>query len=252
MTGLKNYHADDIATSMSELLSDKSFNGIFRKASINKIALTLDEVKIELTNAKDPNEKWNQMESNILEQENKEPGFYGKAREILRKIQAGKKDAPGTETIEVLKGDDQDYNSDSSCSMDIEDQLKLTTAIHFTIKRLNKIANALDIAGFPGIAKYIDKTSSDISKRRPKISNAQRSYQGWIQNLNSEKAPKETIEAFKKRYKGALGYAKKKDEYNKSEAEEYAIRTAIDKLPKKYLKEPTKYHGPGKSGKLAK
>jgi hypothetical protein len=47
----------------------------------------------------------------------------------------------------------------------------------------------------------------------------------------------------------ALEHAKKKGKKT-DKAEEYAVRTAIDKLSKKYLKDPGPEHGPGKSGPL--
>lgn len=82
------------------------------------------------------------------------------------------------------------------------------------------------------------------------------SYQGWLNRLKKKGASKKVIDSFKGRWKGALEHAEK----NKKDArfktknlrEEYAARVAIDKLPKKYLDEPTEHHGPEKSGPIPK
>jgi len=64
----------------------------------------------------------------------------------------------------------------------------------------------------------------------------------WISYLKSKGAPKKLLDQIK-----AIEESGKK--YNKSK--EYIMRTIIDKIPKKYLDEPTKVHGPGKSGPLS-
>jgi len=270
MTTLKNYHAEDIAAAMAETLADEDFAKLYRKASMEKIALTLDEVRGALEQAPDPNAKWNQIEPQILEQENKQAGFYGQAKQILREVQSGGR-GPGTRSIPILNDDGQAEDeakkpcgclANQACDHDASeaDDAQLAVAMDFAIKHLNKIANALDTAGFPGVAQYIDTTSAHIAEQRPKVSTAAkkkgkdkgdgkpgRSYKEWLKALPAGKDK----EAFEKRYKGAFESAKKKGMKMK-EAEEYAARTAIDKLPKKYLKEPTGVHGPGKSGPKVK
>lgn len=136
-------------------------------------------------------------------------------------------------------------------------QQQAAAAADFAIRHLGRLANALDTAGFSLYADQVDATIRRIAGARPKVSLAKkkpkgdgkpgRSYKEWLKALPAGKDK----EAFEKRYKGALEYAKKKG-MDKKKAEEYAARTAIDKLPKKYLKEPTGVHGPGKSGKKVK
>lgn len=139
--------------------------------------------------------------------------------------------------------------------------VNLAVAMDFAVKHLSKVASALDAAGYAKVADYIDVTIEHIAEKRPKVILAAkkkddkkkdkkkgdgkpgRSYKEWLKALPEGKDK----EAFAKRYKGALESAKKKG-MKKKEAEEYAVRTAIDKLPKKYLKEQTGVHGPGKSG----
>jgi len=65
----------------------------------------------------------------------------------------------------------------------------------------------------------------------------------WISYLKSKNAPKNLIDQIK-------GIEESGKKYNKSK--EYIMRTIIDKIPEKYLKEPTGVHGKGKSGPLSK
>lgn len=69
-----------------------------------------------------------------------------------------------------------------------------------------------------------------------------RSPKEWISYLKSKGAPQKLIDQIK-------GIEQSGKKYDKSK--EYIMRTIIDKIPKQYLEEPTKQHGPGKSGPLA-
>lgn len=69
-----------------------------------------------------------------------------------------------------------------------------------------------------------------------------RTPQQWISYLKSKDAPQNLIDMVKD-----IEESGKK--YNRSE--EYILRTIIDKIPEKYLKEPTSKHGPEKSGPKA-
>jgi hypothetical protein len=84
--------------------------------------------------------------------------------------------------------------------------------------------------------------------RQKKKDKPGRGYAGWVKLLENAGGP---VEKFKKTYKGALEHAKKKGMKAKK-AEEYAMRTALDDVPKKYIGEPSRVHGPGKSGPLTK
>jgi len=96
-------------------------------------------------------------------------------------------------------------------------------------------------------SQYENLLSKEAKKKKPG-----RTYKGWLAHLRKMDCPKKTYEAFQGRWKGALEYAKENPKRfkTKEKREEYAARVAIDKLPKKYLKEPTKEHGPGKSDPL--
>ena len=95
-----------------------------------------------------------------------------------------------------------------------------------------------------GIANLLDEAIEKVAAKKKKG----RGFSGWMKFLKEEGGP---VEKFEKVYKGALEYAKGEG-MKKDECEEYAMRTAIDKLPKKYIKEPSEVHGPGKSGPLTK
>lgn len=69
-----------------------------------------------------------------------------------------------------------------------------------------------------------------------------RSPKEWISYLKSKGAPQKLIDQIR-------GIEESGKKYDKSK--EYIMRTIIDKIPKKYIEEPTKQHGPGKSGPLA-
>jgi len=64
----------------------------------------------------------------------------------------------------------------------------------------------------------------------------------WINYLTSKGAPKKLIDQIK-----AIERSGK--EYGRSKA--YIMRTIIDKIPKRFLEEPTKVHGPEKSAPLS-
>lgn len=64
----------------------------------------------------------------------------------------------------------------------------------------------------------------------------------WISYLKSKGAPQKLLDQIRKIEQNGKEYGKSK---------EYIMRTIIDKIPKQYLEEPTKVHGPGKSGPLS-
>jgi len=178
----------------------------------------------------------------------------GQAAEDPRKLPTGSTGDP-IQGIEITDKELEDMFG----KMPRKQQQQAAAAADFAIRHLGRLANALDTAGFSLYADQVDATIGKIAGARPKVSVAAkkkkskgdgkpgRSYKEWLKALPAGKDK----EAFEKRYKGALEHAKKKG-MDKKKAEEYAARTAIDKLPKKYLKEPTGVHGPGKSGKKVK
>jgi len=96
-------------------------------------------------------------------------------------------------------------------------------------------------------SSYENLLSKEAKKKKPG-----RTYRGWLAHLRKMNCPKKTYDAFRGRWKGALEYAEDNPKRfkKKEDKEEYAARVAIDKLPKKYIENPTKEHGPGKSGPL--
>ena len=96
----------------------------------------------------------------------------------------------------------------------------------------------------------------EAKKRTPKT------YGGWPARIRAEGKKKDkskeniqkVVDAFRGRWNGALEYAeknKKKKQFNSlKKREEYAARTAIDKIPKWSIKKPTEVHGPEKRGPI--
>jgi len=68
---------------------------------------------------------------------------------------------------------------------------------------------------------------------------AGRSVSEWISFLKSKGAPEKLIDQIKAIERSGKEYGRSK---------EYIMRTIGDKIPKKYLEEPTAVHGPDKSG----
>ena len=83
---LKNYHGEDIASSMAKILTDKKFTDLYKQASFNKTAMTLEDVRVSLEEAEDIEYKWNELTPYIEAQEELEPGFYGKAFNIFKEL----------------------------------------------------------------------------------------------------------------------------------------------------------------------
>jgi len=224
---LKSYHANDIAAAMSGILEDESFAGLYRTASLEQ-------------KAEDKGEK-------------KPCGCY---------VADGPCVHDGLVADDAVSETPAEKPGEEAPACDAGD-IQLAIAIDFAVERLSKVAGALDKSGFAGVADKIDAVISNLSDSRPKVAIAAakkgkkngkggdgkpgRSYKEWLKALPDGKDK----EAFRKRYEGAMETAKKKG-MKKKDAEEYAARTAIDKLPKKYLKEPTGVHGPGKSGPKVK
>lgn len=66
-----------------------------------------------------------------------------------------------------------------------------------------------------------------------------RTPEQWISYLQSKGAPKKLLDQIR-------SIEESGKEYDRSK--EYTMRTIIDKIPKKYLDDPSKVHGPRKSG----
>lgn len=98
-------------------------------------------------------------------------------------------------------------------------------------------------------AEHLNKIAEVLENQflSENIKTAGLTYRQWLYRLRKRNVPKKVYEAFKGRWKGALEHAKKKKLKN---PEEYAARTAIDGLPEKYLDNPSKYHGKGKTGPI--
>lgn len=93
---------------------------------------------------------------------------------------------------------------------------------------------------------YISEVASNIIIQYKGTSmstkTASRTPSQWISHLKSKGAPSKLIDQIKAIEQSGKDYGRSK---------EYIMRTIIDKIPKKYIEEPTAAHGPEKSGPKA-
>lgn len=237
MTSLKVRYADEIMDAMAKQLQDESFVSLFKTAELKKEAgSALEAYKAALGTVKNKAEldaAWAKHHDSVLQEENKEEGVLQKMT-CLQTAKARELGLPGYATPGCAD------DAPATCECDENMQV----AAEFAIENLVKIADALDTNGYADLANFVDEAMQKIaSKKKPG-----RGFKGWVKFLEKQKGP---VNAFKKTYKGALEHAKEKG-MDKAKAEEYAMRTALDKLPKKYIDKPSKVHGPGKSGPLTK
>lgn len=89
---------------------------------------------------------------------------------------------------------------------------------------------------------YISEVASNITISYKGVlmttKTASRTPGQWISHLKSKGAPAKLIDQIKAIEQSGKDYGRSK---------EYIMRTIIDKIPKKYIEEPTAAHGPEKS-----
>jgi len=257
MTTLKTYHADEIASAMSAQLGNEEFVGLYRKAEATwwQKGPSSQTFKAEMDAAKTPAEavaihnKWLASGSEGATKLGKEHDDFSPLVDYSeeRRMQLGGQKAEDA-AQEADKGCPKHPEAQDGCPecADAADGVGLAVAIDFAIRHIVKVADALDKVGYVGVAGALDETLQKLAASRPIVSEAARSYKEWVSFLR-KKSPK-AAEKFSKTYKSAL--KDKKKELGAEKAEEYAMKTALDGVPKSYLKEPTPKHGKGKSGPL--
>jgi len=252
MTTLKTYCADEIALALDAQLRDESFVGMYKKAAPANWwdqGPTAKAFKAEVDGAQTP------QEVDAIQDKYLGGGEFTSAlgREGIEDHTPLRNYADMAAGKKTLAADDKCPAAKDGCPECAD--AGLAVAVDFAIRHVVKVADALDKAGFTGVAETLDETLRKLASRRPITILAEkkkkargRSYKEWVSFLNkqSEKAGAK----FSKTYKGALEHAKGKKGLKGSKAEEYAVRTALDGVDKKYLKEPGPEHGSGKSGPL--
>lgn len=99
------------------------------------------------------------------------------------------------------------------------------------------LADKLDRQGLFETANEVDGLIVKLAMKKFKRGHT---LAQWVRQLKKLKASQRIIEKFRRTYKEGLAFAKTKDKL-KGKEEEYALREAVKKLPKKYLKdEPIK------------
>lgn len=256
MTTLKTYHADEIASAMSDQLKNQEFVGLYRKAEAAwwQKGPASQAFKAEMDAAKTQQEavavhnKWLAAGSEGATKLGKEHDDFTPLVEYSeeRRMKLGQtaEDGAGQEARD--EGCPKHPEAQDGCP-ECADAGGLAVAIDFAIRHVVKVADALDKAGFVGVAGALDETLRKLAAARPIVSEAARSYKEWVSFLK-KKSPK-AARRFSETYKSVLK-DKKKEGLGAEKAEEQAMRSALDGVPKSYLKEPTPEHGKGKSGPL--
>lgn len=260
MVSLKHYCSEEIAQALDAQLKNEGFVGLYKQAAAPAAPApanwwdkgpTAKAYKTEVDNAKTAQE--------VVAVENK----YLAGGELTTALaREGIDDhLPLREYADAKVAKLTPAAEDGGCPEHAEaqdgcpacaDAGGLAVAFDFAIRHMVKVADALDKVGFPGIAGMMDETLQKLAAARPIVAEAKqggRSYEEWSRFFG--KKGKEVGEKFRKTYKGALEHAKGKG-MKADKAEEYAMRTALDKMPKSYFEEPGSEHGPGKSGPLTK
>lgn len=247
---MKNYHGGDIAAAMAKTLSDEKFVNLYKKAFVKEATepmLTKEYVKYLFDQCKTENElaqKWNTLLSQIEKVENVQPGFLDYCVEVreqkmteLKSALADDMDKQEGESLERLKRLVPQEDAK-------KEEVQLAIAMDFAVKQLNKLANALDSVGFPGVAEYIDVTAGTLYVKRPKIALASKkkkdkpmTFKDWSTFLKEE--DKEALKTFQGMYKDLLKTFKK-EKMEKEEALEEALKQSVKKLPRKLQKGPKK------------
>jgi hypothetical protein len=246
---IKNHNANEIARAMTNQLNDASFTSLYKKADDSMFAKFKAKVDVVLDNYKQKKIDKPTAKNELVLIRNEVNELPEGRIPILEYIDWAEKQlelavAPPADDKEITEEEKPEHTEECAC-MECADKGSVVAA-DFAIKRMIKLADALDKTGFSGIAELIDESIEKIAKAKQKG----RTVAQWIKHF--EKHSDKAAEKFKKIYEGALEYAKAKKGLKGPKAEEYAMRTALDKMPKNYFKEPTKVHGPGKSGPLTK
>lgn len=152
---LKYINADEIASSMMDVLGDKDFQAIHKKASFEKKA---------------------EGEEALLEEAVSELGFEEEDLDDIEVEEEVEVDLDGIDLEEGLVDFEVDMSEgevDMGDPIDFGDEdelddLEIEAALKVTKSNLAKMANALDTKGFAGIASIIDDTIVRLSAKKEK------------------------------------------------------------------------------------
>lgn len=180
MTTLKTYHADEIARALDTQLKDEGFVGLYKQADAKvapgattqwwkgpagaefkakvDAAKTQRDIDVALNMLNDPGFKTRLGKEGITDETELQNYAYAKANtlpEAADDDEAGKTGCP--EHAEA---------QDGCPACDAADG-QLAVAIDFAIRHVVKVADALDKAGFVGVAGALDETLQKLAAQRP-------------------------------------------------------------------------------------
>jgi hypothetical protein len=180
MTTLKTYYADEIASALDAQLKDESFVGLYKKAQTagwwTKGAAS-QAFKAEMDAAKTAQEaaavhnKWLASGSEGATQLGKEHDDFSELidysedkRQKLTQPQAAEDDGCAA----AKDGEPCAHDDDEMCPKCSDPGLAI--AVDFAIRHVVKVADALDKAGYIGVAGALDETLQKLAAQRSKHS----------------------------------------------------------------------------------
>lgn len=170
MTTLKTYYADEIASALDAQLKDESFVGLYKKAQApvapsaaaqwwtkgptakafkDKVdaAKTSQEIDVVVDTLNDPDTKTKLGQEGISDEAELQSYAYSK------KMQDAKDGEPCA------------HDDDEMCPECADPGLAI--AVDFAIRHVVKVADALDKAGYVGVAGALDETLRKLAAQRP-------------------------------------------------------------------------------------
>jgi len=175
MTTLKHYCADEIASAFAAQLKNESFIGMYKQADVQiapgvktewwktksgaefkakvDVAKTEQELNVAINMLNDPDFKTRLGQEGVADET--ELQNYANAKELPAAAEDG--------CAEVKS--DEPCAHDGKCPECADASVAI--AVDFAIKHVTKVADALDKAGFVGVAEALDDTLRRLAAQRP-------------------------------------------------------------------------------------
>jgi len=222
MTSLKHYSSDEIARALDTQLKDEGFVGLYKQADARvapgtktewwkgpagaefkakvDAAKTQRDIDVALNMLNDPDFKTRLGKEGVTDETELQNYAYAKANTLPEAADDAKDGACpkcGMDKCVCEKAHCPEHAEaqDGCAACDAADG-QLAVAVDFAIRHMVKIADALDVAGFVGVAGAIDETLQKLAAVRPVTAAAKdRPPKKWW-----DKVMKET--KAEKKYKG--------------------------------------------------
>jgi len=153
MTSLKPQYVDEIVASMAEMLGDKDFMSLHKKAALEKVAKSTQEY----LSAYQAAQSLNEVETIHNEVQATRGSRSQQEEEALHNAYQSAKSrfSPGEKPVPIMSDDGQ-----------AADDGKENVAADFALKNLSEVADALDSNGFEHLANFIDEAMTKIASKK--------------------------------------------------------------------------------------